>query len=318
VLDAPDPLVLIGRELRAQGYGGDIRPALLVRLSMETRLLAMRIGSMPAHVLLLGPSSAGKNWLIIVNCAALPPRAYHAIPAGSAKALIHDHADLRYRLVIFGEADSLPAGEDNPAASAIRNLLTDHHLWYALPERNPHTGTWETIRIDRPGPSVLITTSTRSLGDQFMTRVFTIEVPDDRLYLQHALHVQATLEITALPDPDPAIRAFETFLQARAPWHVVVPFSVELATLVGWAPAGARVLRDFQRLLSLIKAVAIVRHTHRHWENGVMHATLDDYAAIYEIAGETYLASATGAGARIRHVVEAVRRFARIWRMGMR
>ena len=175
---------------------------------MTTRLLMMRRGSMPAHLLLLGPSSAGKNWLVAVNTISMPASAHHVIPAGSAKALIHDHAPLQHRLVIFGEADSLPAGEDNPAASAIRNLLTDHHLWYALPVRHPQTGRCETERITRPGPSVLITTSTKTLGDQFMTRVFTVEVPDDRAYLQAALEAQACIELDGLPQSDPTLVAF--------------------------------------------------------------------------------------------------------------
>jgi hypothetical protein len=251
------------------------------RISITTRLLEMRRGSMPAHLLLLGPSSAGKNWLVTVNTISMPSSAHHVIPAGSARALIHDHADLRHRLVIFGEADSLPAGEDNPAASAIRNLLTDHHLWYALPVRNAKTGRFTTERINRPGPSVLITTSTKTLGDQFMTRVFTIEVPDDRAYIQAALAAQARIELDGLPVPNAALVAFEQLLQTQAPWRVAVPFAAELADLLGRVPVGARILRDYPRLISMIKAVAILRHAHRKRAgNGVWLATLNDYAAV--------------------------------------
>ena len=306
---AHDPLIAIGREIRAQGYGGDIRPAMITRIAMTTRLLMMRRGSMPAHLLLLGPSSAGKNWLVTVNTISMPASAHHVIPAGSAKALIHDHAPLQHRLVIFGEADSLPAGEDNPAASAIRNLLTDHHLWYALPVRHPQTGRCETERITRPGPSVLITTSTKTLGDQFMTRVFTVEVPDDRAYLQAALEAQACIELDGLPQSDPTLVAFEDSLQAQAPWRVMVPFAPELARLLGKVPVGARILRDYPRLISMIKAVAVLRHARRKRAGsgeGALLATLDDYAAVYDLAHATYAESATGGGARVRAVVAIV------------
>jgi hypothetical protein len=102
--------------------------------------------------------------------------------------------------------------------------------------------------------------------------------------------------------------AYETLLQAQAPWRVQVPFVDELATLIGEIPAGARVLRDHQRLLSLIKGVAILRHAHRERaQDGSLLATLSDYAAVYDLAGETYLASATGAGKRIKETVAAVR-----------
>jgi hypothetical protein len=74
--------------------------------------------------------------------------------------------------VIFGEADSLPAGEDNPAASAIRNLLQDHELHYDVTVKDPKTGDYVVKKVRKPGPTVLLTTSTRHLGYQLDTRVF--------------------------------------------------------------------------------------------------------------------------------------------------
>jgi hypothetical protein len=53
----------------------------------------------------------------------LPPEAYHEIDAGSPRVLIYDETDMQHRLLLFAEADSLPASEDNPAASAVRNML---------------------------------------------------------------------------------------------------------------------------------------------------------------------------------------------------
>ena len=101
--------------------------------------------------------------------------------------LIYDDADLRHRVVVFGEADSLPAGEDNPAASAIRNLLQEHQLKYKVTVRAPKTGDYQVRELVRPGPTVLFTTAVRRLGPQMDTRVFTLDVPDGLDQVQQAL-----------------------------------------------------------------------------------------------------------------------------------
>jgi hypothetical protein len=193
VLACPDPLELVAASIRSAGYGGDLRPALLTYLAATSRLLAMRDGAMPVHLLLLGPAGAGKSYTLKVVLDHLPPEAFCVIDAGSPRVLIYDTCELAHRLVVFGEADSLPAGEDNPAASAVRGLLQDHHLHYAVTEKEPKSGGYRVRQITKPGPTTLITTSTRRLGPQLDSRLFILEVPDDRAQTAAALRTQAEL-----------------------------------------------------------------------------------------------------------------------------
>lgn len=278
VREAEDPFVRIEQAIRDQGYGGNVGPAKLTHLGMTTRVLRMRPGAMPAHLALVGQPSSGKNHSVNVNLRLLPAAAYHLIDAGSPRALIYDSAPLQHRVVIFGEADSLPAGEDNPAASAIRNLLQDHHLHYKVPVRDPKTGKHATQDVDKPGPTVLVTTATRRLGEQLESRLFVIEVPDDQEQLRAALAKQAAVELQGIPDPDPAVVAYQTFLQRRAPWDVIVPFVDVIGTALGRGPVAARVLRDFQKLIALVKATAVIRHPRRDSDSqGRVVASLEDY-----------------------------------------
>ena len=117
VLEADDPLELeIGRAIVESGYGGDLQTALVTYVAATGRVLAMRRGSMPVHLMLIGPPSAGKSFTLQMVLALLPPEAYHVID-GSPRVMIYDDADLEHRVVVFGEADSLPAGRaSNPAA----------------------------------------------------------------------------------------------------------------------------------------------------------------------------------------------------------
>ena len=160
VLDEQDILARVERSVRAMGFGGDAGPVKLSYLSATSRLLQGDEGSILPHVLLLGPPSAGKSFIQRAVVAHLPDEAVHVIDAGSPRALIYDGADLRHKLLVFGEADSLPAGEDNPAASAIRNLLQDGNLHYDVVERDPTTGQQGVRHIEKHGPTVLLTTST--------------------------------------------------------------------------------------------------------------------------------------------------------------
>ena len=223
VLNAADPLELVEQAVVDSGYGGDTQPAMVTYTALTSRVLAMRRGAMPVHLLLVGPPSAGKSTL--QTCLnLLPEEAYHTIDAGSPRVLIYDGADLVHRAVIFGEADSLPAGEDNPAASAVRNLLQDHELHYSVAVRDTEGGRFVTQEVHKPGPSVLITTAVRRLGAQLDSRLFILDVPDDQKQIASALRAQAALEADPVASETPeALIAFQGYLQELAPWEVVVP-----------------------------------------------------------------------------------------------
>jgi hypothetical protein len=306
VLDHPDPLVLVDAALRAT-LGGDVRPALLTYLAATSRLLDLRPGAMACHVLLQGRPSACKNATLAAVQRLLPPEAMEVIGAASPHVLIYGDDDLRHKALFVGEADSLPAGEDNPAASAIRNLLTDGYLHYQVVVPDRATAKFVVRRIEKAGPTALVTTATRPLGEQLMSRLFAIELPDDQRQLRAVLAAQARLEVDDVPPVDPGLVAFQAFLQELAPIAVRVPFAPQLAAALGSVPVEARVTRDFLKLLSLIKAVALCRIGQRdHDERGRVLATLDDYDTVRDLAGAMYATSTDDVGRSIRETVRAV------------
>jgi hypothetical protein len=307
IIESDDPLDIVENAIRAVGYGGDIKPAKTIYLSFTSRLLAMREGAMPVHTMLAGLTSVGKTFTVRIVIKFLPPEAYLIIDAASPRVLIYENADFQYKVLIFAEADSLPAGEDNPAASAVRNLLQDHYLHYRVTRREAGTGGYTVQEINRPGPTVLITTSTKPLGDQLNSRFFTLECSDTAEQIAAALGAQARIELGETTEVDSALVAFQLYLQLKAPWQVFVPFAGELATAMGRMQAAPRILRDYARLMSLIKAVAVLRHHHRQTDpSGRIVAELDDYETVRLLIGDMYAESSSGATANIRQLVEAV------------
>ena len=308
VLAAADPLELVHQAIISQGYGGDVRQPVLVYLAATSRLLKMRPGAMPVHLLLVAQSTAGKSYLLGVVLRFLPAEAFHVIDAGSPRVLIYDEADLQHRVLVFGEADSLPAGEDNPAASAVRNLLQEHSLSYKVTVKNPETGEYGIKEVNKPGPTVMISTSTRRLGHQLDTRFFTLNVLDSPEKIKTALLVQAELELHGTIAPDKALIAFQGYLQALAPWEVAVPFIKVLAAEIGRTATATRIMRDFARLISLIKSVAIIRHRQRQRDKaGRIIAQIGDYVAVFNLVGPMYEATLTGASEELRATVQKVR-----------
>jgi hypothetical protein len=83
VLSLSDPLEVVKHAIRTSGYGGDLDNALVVYLAATSRLLGMRQGTMPVHLLLLGPPSTGKSYTLKVILGLLPEEAKHEIDASS-------------------------------------------------------------------------------------------------------------------------------------------------------------------------------------------------------------------------------------------
>jgi hypothetical protein len=306
VLASDDPLELIRGAFHDLGYGGDLRPPTLIYLAATTRLLKMRDGQIPAHVLVLGPSSIGKSYTGQTVTKLLPKEVVYTIDAGSPAVLIYESSfDFQHKVVLFSESDSLPAGEDNPIASAIRNLLQDHRLKYkrTVPDKTAPLGR-RSQEIVHEGPTVLITTSTRKLG----TRLFTIEMLEDTEQVKSALEMQSILELRSPRLPDPALIALQEYLQELAPWDVVVPFVSVINNFISHSPNAARILRDTQKIFSLVKAVAIVRHEHRTVDREKrLVAEIDDYAVVHQLVQGMYEATVTNVPQEVCKVVQAVK-----------
>lgn len=309
VLDADDPLQLVEEAIIKSGYGGDIRYPLILYLAMTSRLLHFDPGQLPVHLALRCAPSGGKSYTLNVVKKLLPEEAIYTVDAGSPRAFIFDPQaqDLKFRAFIFSESDSIPTGEDNPVASAVRTLLSDGVVSYKIVEKNGD-GRHETRTVVREGPTVFITTTTRGLGEQLSTRLFVLDIPEDRERLREILLTQADIELHGVVAPDEKLIAFQRYLQSLAPWRVAFPFVYELAENI--PHASPRVTRDFPRLLALIKTVALLRHRHRERDGaGRIVATLEDYATIFELCGEMYRTSACGVSRGLRELVEKVREF---------
>ncbi len=294
-------LRLVRDAVRANGYAGNLDPTILAYVAITSRLL-----SHPLNMAFIAPSGAGKNRAIDAARALVPEDAVYEIKAGSARVVIYNDASFEHRVVLFSEADSIP--EDGPAASAVRNIASDNEMSYEVVERDETTGQQRVRNIRKPGPTALMTTSTRSLRHQFDTRVLEVAIPDDAdqtraVMRAHASSVMPTS--TQAVDTGPLI-ALQRWLELAGDRDVAVPFAEALAELL---PAGAvRMRRDFRQLLTFVQAIALLhQRTRARTEEGWIVATLQDYEAARQVLAPVFdISTSEGVTPAIREVVAAI------------
>ena len=301
LLDDPNLMQRISEVITARGYAGDTGPPRVAYVAITSRLLTR-----PCNLAIVAQSASGKNAALDAGRALHPEEAVHEIKAGSERAMIYDEADYQHRVVIFAEADSIP--EEGSAASAVRNVATDNVMAYDTVEKNPETGRMETRHIRKPGPTGLITTSTKSLDAQMTTRMLEMPISDDAAQTLSILEMQAEAAAsTSLkrPDVEPLL-ALQRWLENAGRREVTIPFAQILPKLV---PAKTvRMRRDFCQLLTFIAAVALLHQRQRAVKDGHIVATLDDYAITRDLLAPIFdTVAAEGCTPAVRATVEAVK-----------
>jgi hypothetical protein len=275
LLNAPNILEQLRTAIHEIGYVGNPWAPMLVYLILTSRLLER-----PMNGAVIGPPSVGKNVAVDLAREFLPSEEFHAFEASSPLALIYDDADLRHKAVLVGELDSLP--DDGPAGSAIRSLAHNNQTVYDVVEKDK-SGKFRTRRICREGPTVLLTTGTKSPAPQLQTRMLEIHLQDDP-QLTHAIiarqSVARSLENPKKPDLQPW-KDLQKWLALQTS-RVCIPFATAIAKAlkVRVERPPTRLRRDHPKLLTCIEVITLLHQCQRsRMPGGALIATLTDYEA---------------------------------------
>ena len=265
----PDILAELDASLERRGLVGEQRASRLTFLAIVSRLLRR-----PVSIVIKGPSSGGKSFLVQEVLAHCPPEAYHALSAMSERALVYSEEPLAHRMLVLYEAAGM-AGDF--ASYVVRSLLSEGYVKYETVEKGPD-GMRPRL-IVRDGPTGLITTTTAvSLHPENETRLLSIPVSDTQSQTRHILRSLAQDRRPPTSDDLQPWHSLQLWLAGTAR-PVVVPYATRLADLV--PPIAVRLRRDFTQLLRLIEAHALLHQVTRDRDaEGRIIATLADYAAV--------------------------------------
>ncbi len=274
------------------------------------RLLYLALGSRflkhPASIAMKGPSSCGKSFLTEQVLRFFPPSAYCTLTATSEKGLAYWEEPLEHRFIVLLEAIPLHGEMANYLNRTLQSEGYISYLTVASTDDGPRS-----LWIRRQGPTGLITTTTEmNLHPENETRFFSVEVDDTPEQTRRVLKAIAASENQGADDnTDEDIGTFvelQEWLEV-ANHNVAIPYAEALADKI--PHVAPRLRRDFQRVLSLIKAHAILHQANRQVdERGQIIATLDDYRVVRDLV-EPILSQGLQltASDTMRQTVEAVR-----------
>ena len=182
----------------------------------------------------------------------------------------------------------------------MRSLISEGRLRHET-VTNTADG-FKPLVLEREGPTgLLVTTTSVMLEPELETRMFSIPVTDTPSHTGAVLAAIAAGAAgqSALTEIDPTPwHALQLWIEGGAR-EAVVPFASLLAAAI--PPVAVRLRRDFMALLGLIQTHAILHQAHRERDDrGRVVATLDDYAAVYELTADLV---AAGVGASVSPTV---------------
>jgi hypothetical protein len=299
---ASDPTLLdkFAADIEACGLSGETRNAKILYLALTSRWLQS-----PVSVVVKGPSSGGKSFLVKQALRFFPEAAYYELSAMSEKVLAYSTEPVSHRFIVVYEAAGM-AGET--ATYLMRSLISEGRIRYETVE-----ATKEGIRsrfINREGPTGLITTTTRiSLHPENETRMLSLTVADTQAQTRSVYLALAASENRKAPDLN-KWHSLQKWIEL-ADHDVVIPFALTLASML--PTTATRLRRDFQKVLDLIKVHAILHQAQRSRDdNNRILATPNDYSSVRELI-EDLLAEGVEASIpdTVRETVEAVRRLSK-------
>ena len=285
----------VGDGLRAMMFAGSTAVVALVVLTLFTRHLVK-----PVSVAVRGESSAGKSYAIEMALRFVAPEATYALTSMSEKALAYSEEEFDHRMIVLYEADALA---NKNTAYLVRSLLSEGRLVH---EYTDFDGGRKTVKLVKDGPTGLILSSAGRIDYELGTRVFSVNIDDGPQATKAILKSLAQAAEGLGVEPDLSeFHALDRFI-ASGERKVVVPFAGRVAAACD--ASATRMRRDFQAVLGLVQAHALLHQTRRDRDvEGQIVAKIDDYAAVYGLVADV-LAYSSGQAipAQIRETVEAV------------
>jgi NADH:ubiquinone oxidoreductase subunit C len=290
-----DVLEEVSSALKKMGLAGEEKNAKLLYLALTSRVLER-----PVSVIVKGPSSGGKSFLVETVASLFPKAAYYELTSMSERALAYSQEPLVHRHLILYEAAGLSS---EFGQYLLRSLLSENRVRYETVEK-----TADGIKprlIEREGPTGLILTTTRnSLDPELETRLLGLTVTDTQEQTKAVLKAQANGAKTLSEAELERFRALQEAIQ-YGPHEVRIPYAKTLASLV--SPVAVRLRRDFPQILALIKAHTLLHQNLAKDEEGRIVARIEDYRAVYGLVKDLISEGVqVSVPTQVRETVEAV------------
>lgn len=254
LLRDPQLLDRVVADVTALGVVGEQENALIAYLAATSRLL-----DTPLAVVVQSSSAAGKSTLTDAVLSLMPAEQRLAVSAMTGQSLYYlgEHT-LAHKVLAVAEAEGAAR-----AAYALKVLQSDGELSIASTGKDAVTGDLVTKTYRVQGPVALfLTTTAPALDDELANRCVVLGVDEDQAQTRAILAAQReaqTLDGLLARTARDDVRALHANAQRLLePLAVVNP----LAPTLSFGAGRTRARRDHPKLLTLIRAVALL-HQHQ-------------------------------------------------------
>ena len=274
-----DILARFAEDLEESGVADEKNVVETLYLIVTTRYLER-----PSSVAVKGPSSGGKSYTLQKVLEHHPEEAHYSLTAMSEKALAYSKQQMQHRFLVIYEATGM---EGDMQSYLIRSLLSEGHIRYEYVDKE----LGETVMLERKGPTGLLVTTTQvSLHNENETRLLSLRVNDTKVQTKDVMHSTAQRyrrRKGSLITPSlKRWHALQRWIERAGTRDVDVPFAEAISDAI--SPIAGRLRRDFELVLNLIEAHAMLHQATREKdEDGFIVATIEgDYGKVRELVGD--------------------------------
>ncbi len=301
LLKSPSLLYDYGKFIGRLGVVGEERNIRLVLIALTSRLLADNLISLAIKA----DSSSGKSWLLKMCLKVFPAEFFYEYSSMSDKALIYSDRDFRHKFIIFFEF----AGQSDEINYLVRTLMSEGRLRYEYTAKVD--GKYETVVIDKEGPTGFITTTTQpQIFDENETRIFSLFIDESEGQTQAIIKLIGDKYAKENPGlPQAEIDRWTNIQRVLKPYPVIIPYSKWLAQHM--PVKKVRIRRDFERILMAIEVCALLHQYQRKIvrKDGqeYLEASVVDYLMVKELLEGTLIETVEGTSPKTEMLVQMVR-----------
>lgn len=270
ILKYGDPLKFIVSELSKEYILRNKELALCYLLTLLPKL------NTNAIAIVTGESSVGKSSLVSTVLKAIPDAYKLLLHSSSSKALFYKNKDLSNMNLYINEFSGA-----TEIVELLKGLMTEKQATHFTVNDSRRGRVFQQFSIKAEGFVCFITSTKETFSEELSNRAFIINIRASQEIIDAITKLQAERANGDARDACDYETLIEIYgLIKKLP--VEIPFAKEIQKHLD--KTKVRITRDFQKVLALIKAHALLNQYQREIKNGKIVAERKDYEAIYEIA----------------------------------
>lgn len=300
-LKSNDLLNVISNDIEAMGLIGERKNALLLYLSLTSRMLPV-----PVSINILSRDSAGKSFLRDTVLSLLPAESIKQYTYISNKALLYDSKALNGKILAIDDTEGI-----KDCLPYLKSIISDQRISTLSTIADARIGQRSVQDIsEKVSLSVIVSSSDLNLLNEDIRRLFlTITLDESQEQTRKIIENQIFSE-TAEGHRQLSIRkeiqkVHQNAQRLLKPLQVCFPDNLSIS----YPSNCIHNRRDMQVFISLVKSIALLHQYQRPVNNGIVYVMESDIETAIELSKEAFAVTHDDLSPQVRSVLSHIRSF---------